>query len=712
MSEPRYEASVRIKLAPSGVSPCVTVTGKQVLLERGSFSHAFGVAGRVFVERAEVLLAQEEIFTVARSRSLEVLLSGGTVSLVAIGGPGSGKSHTLFGTVPRTASPPRRSRPATPRDGLRAEGLLPRFAAHLLPCTLSFTQFSSQVSKCLLTGGVQPVEYPVTDVSTMCRLISRALSTATAGATLAARVSANSGGTLLVTELGMADMQALAPAVAAAAEGGGGGNGLYSLEEAIAQSPISANLSALLLQSNDGLCIACIDAADYTTSTATLRSLEKWKKVRLWPIPPPPSHRNGTPSGSPPPRPQLTPSSSTILVPAASPQRSVSPSSSSDMVLTLEGLVNRVVPKGDDVIARENCLLGVIKGLEGKLEVEHGRRLEGVAEMERVQAALRRTELEVASLAAVREEVRNAEEANHDLRINAERATGRAALLEKRLLDAAQNTEYITSCHSQAEAELVKIERRARAGSEVKGNVLQENHDLHTKCAQSARELSDAKEDNEALRTEANTLRSRLETAEGKNLDLSAEKTQLDLQLLQAKEAVVAVQRECTLLQAAPAQYEEELQRAAREERAGRALAVKAAKDKKTLQGAIAALKEELDRQAQEHQRYKSAAVSQMRIREAELVKERDHIDRAELDLAEKAASLTKKNEGLQKQLDVKVQEVLRLKGQMKEIKAAANETIDALNESLDRTCGQLQSEVDEVARLKQMVWFFTFGVG
>eukprot|EP00659_Diplonema_papillatum_P007200 gene7200-11071_t len=307
-----FDIAVRLK-PPDGDEPtCVVAHGREVVVEKGAVSCSFNSRGHLFRSDAG-LQAQEEVFAAVRENALDVLQWGGTTALVCFGGRGSGKSYTLFGKIDEK-SPVRKSRPATPRDGLRMEGLLMRFATHLLPSTLSFLEVTSLGERCLLTGSSSSVTpFHINDTTTLARLTSRALGAASPGSNLMATLhQPSTGGILYLIELGsgQADMpiRQLVTTVADSKQL------IYPLEEEIRRHAVTTTLSPLVRSCNYGFAIACIDPGEshYTTTLSNLRFVDKWLRVPLCPIPAQPQNLFEAPS----PR-QPTPQTASRASPSA-----------------------------------------------------------------------------------------------------------------------------------------------------------------------------------------------------------------------------------------------------------------------------------------------------------------------------------------------------------------------------------------------------------
>eukprot|EP00754_Rhynchopus_humris_P004763 Rhum_TRINITY_DN12396_c0_g3::Rhum_TRINITY_DN12396_c0_g3_i1::g.51510::m.51510 len=705
---------------------CIRVEGRQVVAEKGAFSHAFGVTGPVFHSREEALLAQEEVFRAWKAKSLEVVLSGGLVSLVATGGEASGKSHTLFGAVERQ-SPQRRVRPGTPREGLRAEGLLPRFAACLLPCTLTFEQLSERGGKCLLTGGIDAAAFPIADVSTLSRLTSRALCTAAPGATLVATLRhPRGGGAALFVEMGDGSGAFGSLVAAAGAEArqqqqqhaSQQSEPLYSLDEQLARAGcVEARLAPLLTECNYGVCICCLDPAEhrYTDAIASLRLLDKWKRVPLWPIPPAAAAPAPAPAATPPAvEERHTPSAlyATVEV-EASPSP---PPPTPPRMRSVDGAAAAAAAEAADGVAleaqsREACLLGVVRGLEATVEEERHLR----AADARLAADLRRrAEVAEASLAdagVVRDRLAAASRDNDALRAAGERAAEEARRLAARVEELEQQAAYHEGACTRTEEELQKTERRARRGSEVRLSALKENQTLVGLLRQREREVVEEKEEASKLADEAAALRDRAASAEDRLLTAAAEKAQADLQVSQARAELAEVRAANERLKEAPAFYEQEIQRLSKEERAGRILTTKAVTDRKTLQKSIAVLKEAMDKQGKEYYHYKQAMEAQVQEREGEIARERTHLDKMEFECAERLAEMERAKDAEAASAERHALEVsayqqaaAEMKAQMREVKRAADQTIEALNDSLSKTMLQLQAEAKEAAQLRQVV--------
>ena len=711
---------------------CIRVEGRQVVAEKGAFSHAFGVTGPVFHSREEALLAQEEVFRAWKAKSLDVVLSGGLVSLVATGGEASGKSHTLFGAVERQ-SPQRRVRPGTPREGLRAEGLLPRFAACLLPCTLTFEQLSERGGKCLLTGGIDAAAFPIADVSTLSRLTSRALCTAAPGATLVATLRhPRGGGAALFVEMGDGSDAFGSLVAAAGAEArqqhpssSQQSQPLYSLDEQLARAGcVEARLAPLLTQCNYGVCICCLDPAEhrYTDAIASLRLLDKWKRVPLWPIPPAAAPRTAATAAPPAEEEQAhtpqrhrqhqqAPYAAVEVEASPSPPPPTPPRTHS--VDRATGTAAAAAAEADalETQSREACLLGVVRGLESTVEEERHLR---AADARQAADLRRRAELAEAALAdagVVRDRLAAASRDNDALRAAGDRSAEEARRLAGRVEELEQQAAYHEGACTRTEEELQKTERRARRGSEVRLSALKENQTLVGLLRQREREVVEEKEEASKLADEAAALRDRAASAEDRLLTAAAEKAQADLQVSQARAELAEVRAANERLREAPAFYEQEIQRLSKEERAGRILTTKAVTDRKTLQKSIAVLKEAMDKQGKEYYHYKQAMEAQVKEREGEIARERTHLDKMEFECAERLAEMERAKDAEAAAGERHAQEVsayqqaaAEMKAQMREVKRAADQTIEALNDSLSKTMLQLQAEAKEAAQLRQMV--------
>eukprot|EP01064_Diplonema_japonicum_P015547 TRINITY_DN2324_c2_g3_i1.p1 TRINITY_DN2324_c2_g3~~TRINITY_DN2324_c2_g3_i1.p1 ORF type:complete len:657 (+),score=143.86 TRINITY_DN2324_c2_g3_i1:76-2046(+) len=609
-----YEPAVRIRpSAQQAEEACVRVNGGEITIEKGPVLHSFTNSKAVFLEGGSkgALQGQEEVFAHVKDKAMEVFMLGGRVGCLAFGGKGSGKSHTLFGRVEQR-SPGRRTQPATPRDGMRCEGLLLRFAAAVLPVSLSFVQVTQSGDKCLLTGSSTPVSFRITDTTTLARLTSRSLSAAAPQSTIVATLHhAASNGTFILAELGEADGGPFRSIVESLAETR---NPIYPLEEELARHSVTSSLAPLLQSCNYGISIACVNPSVYAGTTKDLWFLDKMSRVTLWPIP-------------------INEKDTGMLIQPPAP--------------------------------------GVAEAQALQTRLEEERRLRSRVEAEATNLRQRTAEAQ-GELSGLKDELLKKNTEIKGLRGDNSSLAGKVADLHAEMQELSAKTRNLMDHNTQAETECNKLEIRARKGSEIRENMALENRELRGKLGQALNDIKLLKEDLNTVGEEKQRLAELSQRSDDEALKAAAEQAQMQIMMSQERSDYHSVYAEVQELRKAPDIYEAEIKKLAKDHRAARMQNLKLTAERKQLQQAIAILKQEFDNSGREHFNTNTVSLQQITALETEVAAERAQ------------------NE--------------KLKSQMQQIRAAADETIESLSSTLSSTTHQLKVEASENHKLKEMI--------
>eukprot|EP01063_Lacrimia_lanifica_P000623 TRINITY_DN10327_c0_g1_i1.p1 TRINITY_DN10327_c0_g1~~TRINITY_DN10327_c0_g1_i1.p1 ORF type:complete len:479 (+),score=181.19 TRINITY_DN10327_c0_g1_i1:61-1437(+) len=351
---------------------------------------------------------------------------------------------------------------------------------------------------------------------------------------------------------------------------------------------------------------------------------------------------------------------------------------------------------------------------EARLEEERGLRRKAETAVSEIRAALARTENDLLALRTDYDGVVAEAKVAQALEQRVAAQEKMIARLQQKVDMVEAEKAVLQKSNDVVESENQQLTQRAHKGSEMRRCYTEENQRLSALYQQSQRELAQAQEDVRELHVESATLRQRNNDQEERLLGASAEGAQKELQITQLVAELQATKADNARLQEAPALYEREVQRLGEEvkrlaqlERSARIQTTKAHSDRRTLQHSIAVLKADYDRQGKEALETKHALESQLaqkideQDREVALSEQlRTQLDQQEAGFAARDGAygqLAAENDKLKAQM-------ADLKQHVKEVKSTADETIEALSESLNKNVLQVKAEAGEVKRLRRLL--------